>query len=546
MRNLLLIICSLFILNTNAQWVTIADGSWSNPAIWNTGTVPQTFGAYTVEIDNDVTLDVNPDGAAWTLTVNSGASLTQSGCRTISSYNAGSHFINNGTITCYLIDGPGRVTNNGITNSTRLNLYGAGSLYNNVNGVFSTSKFAIFSTGILKNYGTINASGITTPCYVPASHFFEFSGDSLYNNGTINAADIGIYSIIHAMNDTDGTISTNDYFDLTNSVFDNYGNIEIDGDYRSGTTTFNNYDTINIGNNFNNFSNSFLNNYGCSCYPNYNGVINITGIIANNNGETDNNGIINVLGASATNSNRIGASSCGLLNLTAAGLLESYNGSEIFGNLVIVGSVNCFGCTQDATVHVSPTPTPVCDPIILPTEIVSFDANLENEVVKTTWTTATEINNDYYVVQRSKDAINFEQIGTVQGAGNSSIILNYTFYDEHPYKGISYYRLKQVDFNGDYSYTGIKSVYLAPISILNIYPNPAKNFVNIIIGTPSDMNITAEVFNNIGQRITKIEKIITTGRSNLTINTSNLSSGNYIFKITTPNDTTLEKEFIKK
>jgi hypothetical protein len=94
----------------------------------------------------------------------------------------------------------------------------------------------------------------------------------------------------------------------------------------------------------------------------------------------------------------------------------------------------------------------------LPIELLSFDAEVVNSEVQLSWTTASETNNNKFIVERSRDAINFEFVTEQQGAGNSNTILNYKAADKNPYLGIGYYRLKQVDFDGQYTYSDLKSV----------------------------------------------------------------------------------------
>lgn len=94
----------------------------------------------------------------------------------------------------------------------------------------------------------------------------------------------------------------------------------------------------------------------------------------------------------------------------------------------------------------------------LPIELLSFDAEVVNTEVQLGWTTASETNNNKFIVERSRDAINFEFVTEQQGAGNSNTILNYKAADKNPYQGIGYYRLKQVDFDGQYTYSDLKSV----------------------------------------------------------------------------------------
>ena len=82
----------------------------------------------------------------------------------------------------------------------------------------------------------------------------------------------------------------------------------------------------------------------------------------------------------------------------------------------------------------------------LPIELISFEATPNGDDVDVSWATASEINNDYFEVLRSSNGNEFESIVTIDGAGNSNEILNYEFEDDNPYPGVSYYKLKQIDF----------------------------------------------------------------------------------------------------
>lgn len=94
----------------------------------------------------------------------------------------------------------------------------------------------------------------------------------------------------------------------------------------------------------------------------------------------------------------------------------------------------------------------------LPITLCLFDAKPYNKDVMVRWKTASESNNDYFTVERSEDGVNFRNIGEVKGAGNSSHLISYYLLDSDYLKGINYYRLKQTDFNGKYSYSSIVSV----------------------------------------------------------------------------------------
>ena len=110
----------------------------------------------------------------------------------------------------------------------------------------------------------------------------------------------------------------------------------------------------------------------------------------------------------------------------------------------------------------------------LPIELISFTATKNENVVDLKWVTASEINNDYFTVERSSDGINFEPILTQNGAGNSSSILNYSDVDRNPINGVSYYRLKQTDYDGKYEYSDVISISFSNENEFLIYPNPSN------------------------------------------------------------------------
>ncbi len=115
----------------------------------------------------------------------------------------------------------------------------------------------------------------------------------------------------------------------------------------------------------------------------------------------------------------------------------------------------------------------------LPISLLAFEALAKSSVVELTWTTATEVNNDYFELQRSQDANRWESIKIVDGKGNSSDLHTYKEVDDKPYLGTSYYRLKQVDFDGTFTYSEIRSVKFLENKRIEIYPNPAQDIVNI-------------------------------------------------------------------
>ncbi len=114
---------------------------------------------------------------------------------------------------------------------------------------------------------------------------------------------------------------------------------------------------------------------------------------------------------------------------------------------------------------------------VLPVSLLSFDVVKDGENALIKWTTASEHNNDYFIVERTQDFISTEEVGRVSGAGNSNSLLDYKEYDYSPLKGISYYRLVQFDFNGAKKYFNWKAIdfHRENLKELSIYPNPSNN-----------------------------------------------------------------------
>ncbi len=113
----------------------------------------------------------------------------------------------------------------------------------------------------------------------------------------------------------------------------------------------------------------------------------------------------------------------------------------------------------------------------LPVELISFEGQVINSKVVLDWSTAQEINNDYFEIQRSMDGRNFETIGSINGSGNSDVKISYSFTDQLPYLGISYYRLNQIDFDGAFEYSKvilINNTSLRDGIEVTIFPNPTE------------------------------------------------------------------------
>jgi hypothetical protein len=127
----------------------------------------------------------------------------------------------------------------------------------------------------------------------------------------------------------------------------------------------------------------------------------------------------------------------------------------------------------------------------LPVSLLSFTAEaLPNKTVQLNWSTASEVSNAYFIVERSKDGKTFEPIGKIDGNGNSSSMINYEFTDETPYSGISYYRLKQVDMNGSMAASDVKTVSFNSDDLISLYPNPNNGQFTLVAYQPGTYEIS--------------------------------------------------------
>jgi flavin-binding protein dodecin len=163
----------------------------------------------------------------------------------------------------------------------------------------------------------------------------------------------------------------------------------------------------------------------------------------------------------------------------------------------------------------------------LPVSLLHFKAiKLLNSSVQLDWATASEINNSHFTIEKSMDAINWQFVEDIRGAGNSSTINHYQSIDYNPYPGISYYRLKQTDFDGAFEYFPIQSAGdEGPESQLEISPNPVENILRINVSQNPNQSII--VLNNQGLNLNHMTDVIEKGDHYSLLDVSRLNSGIY-------------------
>ncbi len=158
----------------------------------------------------------------------------------------------------------------------------------------------------------------------------------------------------------------------------------------------------------------------------------------------------------------------------------------------------------------------------LPITLLDFTAKAAGKRSQLNWITATEINNDRFEIERSSDAITFTRIGQVPGAINSNVHLNYQWYDNIPGNGNNFYRLKQVDIDGKFSYSPTRLVNFKDNNYFTILNNPTNG--TPVIAKTSELNSTICIFDEAGRKLKEVQVI----SNNTSIRVDKFANGIYL------------------
>ncbi len=219
-------------------------------------------------------------------------------------------------------------------------------------------------------------------------------------------------------------------------------------------------------------------------------------------------------------------SSIALLNIASAG-----------GNVTVEASNGC--STAQAVLAVTGQISPayfggVSDGFALPVELTSFTAEVVNQEVELRWVTASELNNDYFVVERSGNGEMFDSIGYVRGSGTTGLESTYSYTDRNPWIGRAYYRLRQVDFDKQFQYSDVLAVRVTSTEGVKIYPNPSARqpLLFEFKRPPQATFVLIEGFDSVGKRVMRAT-IDRGDRFTLTAeNGLPKTPGVYIFRVT--------------
>jgi len=183
----------------------------------------------------------------------------------------------------------------------------------------------------------------------------------------------------------------------------------------------------------------------------------------------------------------------------------------------------------------------------VPVELTAFTATATSEGVLLNWTTATEINNHGFEIERSDDGTEFYKVAFVQGAGTSTETREYVYTDNVEYKGgeIFYYRLKQIDLDGRVEYSDIVEVeFDVPRDFVlhQNYPNPFNPSTTIKYAVPKTSQVSIKVYDMTGQEVASlVNEIKEVGTYELKFDGRNLASGIYIYRMIADNFISVRK-----
>jgi hypothetical protein len=231
-------------------------------------------------------------------------------------------------------------------------------------------------------------------------------------------------------------------------------------------------------------------------------------------------------------------------------IFTHYDGSQwvqMGTNHGVSDGVNMCHITGTGFTSYSPvTPASANGTNALPVNLITFQANAVEEGVEVLWSTASEINNNYFTIQRTVDFETMETVGRIEGAGNSTITRNYRVVDEAPVTGTAYYRLVQNDFNGMSETFGWARVMYAGHGVtsqvlqIEVQPNPASSsMVNVNIQSKRVGQFRIEVFNTTGGLILREPVYLTEGHEQVTLDLAKrypFTQGIYIIKVTGDRD----------
>jgi hypothetical protein len=181
----------------------------------------------------------------------------------------------------------------------------------------------------------------------------------------------------------------------------------------------------------------------------------------------------------------------------------------------------------------------------LPINLLSFTAVPQENEVRLVWSTASELGNDYFEIERTADGETFETIGRVQGAGNSNKVLHYHTYDQRPLSGKSYYRLVQTDYDGKQTRSELVAIEMAPRATAVITPNPSRTRMELLYYSEIEGDAVVKIYDVTGKLVHSSNYYVTKGNNTIPFEVSNYTVGLYNLTVT-QQDQVIIRKFLKE
>ena len=241
-------------------------------------------------------------------------------------------------------------------------------------------------------------------------------------------------------------------------------------------------------------------------------------------------------------------------NSSVYNISGDFSGTYALGEMAITVtystsvSANMYDFSFSDAVGCTATVSEAFDCVKTPIELLSFEGEVLAEGNHLQWITATEIDNDFFTLERSADGQDFEEIAFVKSQGNSVNVQSYEFLDRTAPKGTSYYRLRQTDFNGLSTVSHVVALQRGEsgFEIVQVYPNPAKSKLHLTFTlTSSHPNVEISVYNMSGQQLQFFTQEGKAGINHVEMDVSDFPAGAYLVHLSNGSSVQVQK-FIKK
>ena len=447
-------------------------------------------------------------------------------------------------------------------------VYGMGSKYQagsfTASGSVSTNLG--FSSGIILSSGHTSDIPLSMSTF-PGNNNYTSSGltSTCANNEIRQVGSCGVY-----INDLDVLAGSQNYYNAAVLEFDFVpNNTNIVFNYVFGSEEYDQND-----------GSSIPINYNCSSYNDKFGfIISGPGIAGgqgySNNGKniarlsngaevsinSVNDGTVGTYGGSPSASNCIAANSTWQNGLPTTEFKGPIYGIQFNGNTKVL-TAGQSGLTVGATYHIKLIVTDVNDgaydsgvflqaasftsPSILPIELISFDAKCEEDYTELNWQTASEMNNDYFIIERANEELRFEEIARIKGAGNSKEVKNYT-YKDYGSKGTNYYQLVQVDNDGTKTNSKLiitKNTCKSDYSIDNFFYDENTNEIIARFNSLLNQSVNIDFYDILGRKTISSSKEFSEGNNELKLSMNGLKNDVYFCVITNGKSTISKKIFV--